>query len=250
MTDASTDAPQGEAQITPSAAATGSDIRVRFCPSPTGTPHVGLVRTALFNWAWARHTGGKLIFRIEDTDASRDSQESLDQLVEALQWLGIDWDEGYGVGGPHEPYRQSQRGAQGLAVRELALELIRRRLAVGLVVRVEAVTEAAVQGLVEGDGDMAGALAFEQVEQETGEAVHRVGRPALGVAEFVGHRMPGPEHVQAGIDQVQGRPRGRAHGVQSASSAWASGRSRSRASRVGVPIWMKPTMRSPAARPR
>ena len=110
MTDVSTDAPQGEAQITPSAAATGSDIRVRFCPSPTGTPHVGLVRTALFNWAWARHTGGKLIFRIEDTDASRDSQESLDQLVEALQWLGIDWDEGYGVGGPHEPYRQSQRG--------------------------------------------------------------------------------------------------------------------------------------------
>ncbi|MER6928627.1 glutamate--tRNA ligase [Kocuria palustris] len=110
MTDASTDALQGEAQITPSAAATGSDIRVRFCPSPTGTPHVGLVRTALFNWAWARHTGGKLIFRIEDTDASRDSQESLDQLVEALQWLGIDWDEGYGVGGPHEPYRQSQRG--------------------------------------------------------------------------------------------------------------------------------------------
>ncbi|GAA1343756.1 glutamate--tRNA ligase [Kocuria palustris] len=110
MTDASTDAPQGEAQITPSAAATGSDIRVRFCPSPTGTPHVGLVRTALFNWAWARHTGGKLIFRIEDTDASRDSQESLDRLVEALQWLGIDWDEGYGVGGPHEPYRQSQRG--------------------------------------------------------------------------------------------------------------------------------------------
>lgn len=110
MTDASTDAPQGEAQITPSAPATGSDIRVRFCPSPTGTPHVGLVRTALFNWAWARHTGGKLIFRIEDTDASRDSQESLDQLVEALQWLGIDWDEGYGAGGPHEPYRQSQRG--------------------------------------------------------------------------------------------------------------------------------------------
>ena len=110
MTDASTDALQGEAQITPSAAATGSDIRVRFCPSPTGTPHVGLVRTALFNWAWARHTGGKLIFRIEDTDASRDSQESLDQLVEALQWLGIDWDEGYGVGGPHEPYRQSHRG--------------------------------------------------------------------------------------------------------------------------------------------
>ena len=112
MTDASTHAPEGSAEISPSAPATGSDIRVRFCPSPTGTPHVGLVRTALFNWAWARHTGGRLVFRIEDTDASRDSQESLDQLVEALQWLGIDWDEGYGVGGPHEPYRQSQRGEQ------------------------------------------------------------------------------------------------------------------------------------------
>lgn len=110
MTDASTGAPQGASQLTPDAPAQGSQIRVRFCPSPTGTPHVGLVRTALFNWAWARHTGGKLVFRIEDTDAARDSQESLDQLVEALRWLGIDWDEGYGVGGPHEPYRQSQRG--------------------------------------------------------------------------------------------------------------------------------------------
>ena len=85
-------------------------VRVRFCPSPTGTPHVGLIRTALFNWAYARHTGGKLVFRIEDTDAARDSEESYHQLLEALKWLGIDWDEGVEVGGPHEPYRQSQRG--------------------------------------------------------------------------------------------------------------------------------------------
>lgn len=85
-------------------------VRVRFCPSPTGTPHVGLIRTALFNWAYARHTGGKLIFRIEDTDAKRDSEESFNQLLDALAWLGIDWDEGVNVGGPHEPYRQSQRG--------------------------------------------------------------------------------------------------------------------------------------------
>ena len=90
--------------------ATGSDVRVRFCPSPTGTPHVGLVRTALFNWAYARHTGGKLIFRIEDTDAARDSEESYHQLLDALRWLGIDWDEGVEVGGPQAPYRQSQRG--------------------------------------------------------------------------------------------------------------------------------------------
>ncbi len=85
-------------------------VRVRFCPSPTGTPHVGLVRTALFNWAYARHTGGAFVFRIEDTDAARDSEESYDAILEALRWLGLDWDEGPEVGGPHEPYRQSQRG--------------------------------------------------------------------------------------------------------------------------------------------
>ncbi|UQV59211.1 glutamate--tRNA ligase [Corynebacterium pseudodiphtheriticum] len=86
-----------------------SDVRVRFCPSPTGTPHVGLVRTALFNWAYARHTGGKLIFRIEDTDAKRDSEESYQAIIDGLDWLGLAWDEGVNVGGPHEPYRQSQR---------------------------------------------------------------------------------------------------------------------------------------------
>ncbi|MDQ0922999.1 glutamyl-tRNA synthetase [Pseudarthrobacter sp. W1I19] len=84
-------------------------VRVRFCPSPTGTPHVGLIRTALFNWAYARHTKGTMVFRIEDTDAARDSEESYHQLLDALKWLGIDWDEGVEVGGPHEPYRQSQR---------------------------------------------------------------------------------------------------------------------------------------------
>lgn len=89
--------------------ATGADVRVRFCPSPTGLPHVGLIRTALFNWGYARHHGGKLIFRIEDTDAARDSEESYQQLLEALRWLRIDWDEGVEVGGPHAPYRQSER---------------------------------------------------------------------------------------------------------------------------------------------
>ncbi|TNL99806.1 glutamate--tRNA ligase [Corynebacterium tapiri] len=86
-----------------------SDVRVRFCPSPTGTPHVGLVRTALFNWGYARHTGGKLVFRIEDTDAQRDSEDSYQAIIDSLNWLGLDWDEGVIKGGPHEPYRQSQR---------------------------------------------------------------------------------------------------------------------------------------------
>lgn len=108
----------------PVTTATGTDVRVRFCPSPTGTPHVGLIRTALFNWAYARHTGGKLIFRVEDTDAARDSEESYEQLIEALRWLEIDWDEGEGVGGPHAPYRQSQRT-------DLYLDVIRKLTASG-----------------------------------------------------------------------------------------------------------------------
>ena len=89
--------------------ATGSDIRVRFCPSPTGTPHVGLIRTALFNWAHARHVGGTFVFRIEDTDPERDTEESYHQILDALRWLGLDWDEGVEVGGPFGPYRQSER---------------------------------------------------------------------------------------------------------------------------------------------
>ncbi|NEE31018.1 glutamate--tRNA ligase, partial [Streptomyces sp. SID7982] len=87
----------------------GRPHRVRFCPSPTGNPHVGLVRTALFNWAFARHHQGTLVFRIEDTDAARDSEESYQQLLDSMRWLGLDWDEGPEIGGPHAPYRQSQR---------------------------------------------------------------------------------------------------------------------------------------------
>jgi glutamyl-tRNA synthetase len=94
--------------VTAAAEQTGK-VRVRFCPSPTGTPHVGMVRTALFNWAYARHTGGTFVFRIEDTDAARDTEESYLALLDALGWLGLDWDEGPEVGGPYAPYRQSQR---------------------------------------------------------------------------------------------------------------------------------------------
>lgn len=99
-------------------------VRVRFCPSPTGTPHVGLIRTALFNWAFARHHGGKLVFRIEDTDAARDSEESYQALLEALRWLGLDWDEGPEVGGEYGPYRQSER-------REIYADVIAKLLDAG-----------------------------------------------------------------------------------------------------------------------
>ena len=99
-----------------------ANVRVRFCPSPTGTPHVGMVRTALFNWAEARHTGGTFVFRIEDTDAVRDSEESYNQILDALRWLGLDWDEGVEVGGPHGPYRQSERSAIYKEVADRLLE--------------------------------------------------------------------------------------------------------------------------------
>ncbi|MGH3776686.1 MAG: glutamate--tRNA ligase [Pseudonocardiaceae bacterium] len=99
-------------------------VRVRFCPSPTGTPHVGLIRTALFNWAFARHHGGSLVFRIEDTDSARDSEESYAALLDALRWLGLTWDEGPEVGGPYGPYRQSERA-------EIYSDVVRRLLEAG-----------------------------------------------------------------------------------------------------------------------
>ncbi|MDH3198718.1 MAG: glutamate--tRNA ligase, partial [Candidatus Krumholzibacteria bacterium] len=82
---------------------------MRFAPSPTGYLHVGGARTAIFNWLWARHTGGAFVLRIEDTDVERSTRESEAALIEDLRWLGLDWDEGPDVGGPHAPYRQSER---------------------------------------------------------------------------------------------------------------------------------------------
>src|SRR5688572_2276534 len=83
--------------------------RLRFAPSPTGYLHVGGARTALFNWLYARRHGGTFVLRIEDTDAERSSWEMVSGIVDGLRWLGLDWDEGPDVGGPHAPYFQSQR---------------------------------------------------------------------------------------------------------------------------------------------
>jgi glutamyl-tRNA synthetase len=88
---------------------TNSQIRLRFAPSPTGDLHVGNIRTALFNWAYARHTGGKLIFRIEDTDRERVTEQYIQAAIETLKWLGLNWDEGPEVDGDFGPYLQSQR---------------------------------------------------------------------------------------------------------------------------------------------
>jgi glutamyl-tRNA synthetase len=86
-----------------------SPVRVRFAPSPTGDLHVGNIRTALFDWAFARHTGGTFIFRIEDTDKERVTDQYIEAAAQTLKWLGLDWDEGPGVGGAYGPYLQSER---------------------------------------------------------------------------------------------------------------------------------------------
>ncbi len=101
-------------------------MRVRFPPSPTGRLHIGNVRTALYNWLLARKAGGVFVLRIEDTDAERSTRANEERMLEDLRWLGLDWDEGPGAGGPHEPYRQSERLE---AYRERSGRLLERGLA-------------------------------------------------------------------------------------------------------------------------
>jgi len=84
-------------------------VRLRFAPSPTGLPHVGNIRTAMFNWLMARHTGGKLVLRIEDTDVARKVEGAVEAIMDGLKWLSLDWDEGPDIGGEYGPYYQSQR---------------------------------------------------------------------------------------------------------------------------------------------
>ncbi len=99
-------------------------VRCRFAPAPSGSLHVGNVRTGLFSWAFARHHGGVFVLRIEDTDASRVTEEAFHGVMDSLRWLGIDWDEGPDVGGPHQPYRQSRR-------MDLYREMVDRLLSLG-----------------------------------------------------------------------------------------------------------------------
>lgn len=86
-----------------------SEVRVRFAPSPTGAPHIGSLRTALFVWLWARHSNGKFILRVEDTDQKREVDNGLELIMESLRFMGLDWDEGPDIGGPYGPYVQSER---------------------------------------------------------------------------------------------------------------------------------------------
>ena len=103
-------------------------IRVRFAPSPTGRLHVGGARTAIYNWAFARATGGDFVLRIEDTDPERSTQENVEVILNAMKWLGLDWDEGPEVGGTCGPYFQTQR----METYSAALELMSGEILPGL----------------------------------------------------------------------------------------------------------------------
>lgn len=98
------------------------DIRVRIAPSPTGSIHLGLARTTLFNWAFARHHGGTFVLRVEDTDKERSTKESEQAILDGFRWLGVDWDEGPGIGGPYAPYHQSERVARHMEIADGLLE--------------------------------------------------------------------------------------------------------------------------------
>ncbi|HAM15805.1 MAG TPA: glutamate--tRNA ligase, partial [Eggerthellaceae bacterium] len=102
------------------------NVRVRFAPSPTGRLHIGGARTAIFNWAFARAMGGTFILRIEDTDPERSTKENVDVILNAMKWLGLDWDEGPEVGGEAGPYFQMQR----MGTYREALETLKQRGAV------------------------------------------------------------------------------------------------------------------------
>src|SRR5687767_13966732 len=101
-------------------------VRTRFAPSPTGYLHIGGVRTALFNWLFTRQQGGQFLLRIDDTDQQRNVEAALAPILHGFRWLGLEWDEGPEVGGPHEPYFQSLRQSR---YQEAAAELVRRGFA-------------------------------------------------------------------------------------------------------------------------
>jgi glutamyl-tRNA synthetase len=123
------------------------EIRVRFAPSPTGNLHIGGARTALFNWLFARHNGGRFILRIDDTDLARSTEESTRAIFSALKWLGLDWDEGPEVGGPYGPYFQSQR----LEIyKKIAHELVDKGLAYYCYCTPEELAERRKQAMAEG----------------------------------------------------------------------------------------------------
>lgn len=187
-------------------------VRVRFAPSPTGYLHIGGARTALFNWLYARHTGGKLILRIEDTDTARNTQEAMDAIIGGLHWLGIDWDEGPVTGdatgasrGDRGPYFQSQRKdnyrqrADALLSRDLAYE---RDGAVYFRMDTEAIT---VPDLV--CGDVTRQVTDREAKDPDFVIIRSDGQPVFHLVNVVDDIDMGITHVIRGEDHLSNTPK-------------------------------------------
>jgi glutamyl-tRNA synthetase len=175
--------------------------RVRFAPSPTGYLHVGGARTALFNWLFARRHGGVFVLRIEDTDADRSSWEMVAGIVDGLRWLGLDWDEGPDVGGPHAPYFQSQRLEK---YRAHADALVRDGKAYA---DAGAVRFKVPPGQTRFEDLVHGAIAFENAHIEDFVILRSDGHPTYHLSVVVDDIDMAITHVVRGDDHISNTPK-------------------------------------------
>ena len=172
-------------------------IRVRFAPSPTGYLHVGGARTALYNWLYARKTGGKFILRIEDTDKDRSTQESVDAILESLEWMGIDWDEG--------PFYQSDNLDK---YKEYANKLVEK----GLAEKVDDTTEAIILKVPDEGSTILydivhGKIEFENKDIKDQVLIKSDGYPAYNFACVIDDALMNITHVARGDDHISNTPK-------------------------------------------
>ncbi len=177
-------------------------VRVRFAPSPTGALHIGGGHTALFNWLWARRTGGKFILRIEDTDRERSTKEYEDTIMSGMQWLGLDWDEGPDTGGPFGPYRQSERLS---TYREAAERLLDEGKAYR---EGDAVIFRVPQGVTLAFDDMVyGRIEMQSDTLKDVVMIKSDGMPTYNYAVVVDDHTMGISHVIRGEDHISNTPK-------------------------------------------
>jgi glutamyl-tRNA synthetase len=176
-------------------------VRLRFAPSPTGYLHVGGARTALFNWLYARRHGGVFVLRIEDTDAARSSEAMVGGILEGLRWLGIDWNEGPEVGGPHGPYFQSERLDKYRAAAERLLDS-------GQAVRDEGAIRFRVPAGRTTFADIVhGPIAFDNEHIESFVILRSDGHPTYHLSVVVDDIDMGITHVVRGDDHISNTPK-------------------------------------------
>lgn len=182
-----------------------SQVRVRFAPSPTGLLHIGGARTALFNWLYARHTGGTFVLRIEDTDAARNSKEAVDIIFKGLQWLGLNWDEGPmadgSVKGSHGPYFQSQRN-------EIYKKYVQKLLSEGKAYEFEgAVKFRTPKVLVTVHDQICGDVQFDRTNDPDLVIQRKDGSPVFHLVNVVDDLEMGITHVIRGEDHLSNTPK-------------------------------------------